>query len=89
MKYFIAVLILTLILILITIQLINDNHYVDDKTKHIIGIILLDREITPNNEYRILYEIHYSDGTISHEWKYVDYNDFIDLWEENRYEKND
>lgn len=86
----IGIIILVCIMIFATLSIVYDNNkYADDETQVTISQIkLLDRHITIDNEYEILYEIKYTNGLSLQVWKQVDYNDYITLWEENRYDES-
>ena len=68
---------------------IYDNNNYNDETQAIISQVkLLDRDITIDNKYEILYSITYTNGLTLQVWREVNYNDYITLWEENRYDEN-
>lgn len=85
----IGIIVLVCLMILATLSLIYDNNNYNDETQASISQVkLLDRHITIDNKYEILYSITYTNGLTLQVWKEVNYNDYITLWEENRYDEN-
>lgn len=85
----IGIIILTLCIIFACISFIYDNNNYNDETQASISQVkLLDRHITIDNEYEILYSITYTNGLALQVWHEVNYNDYITLWEENRYDES-
>lgn len=85
----IGIIVLVCLMIFATLSLIYDNNNYNDETQATISQIkLLDRHITDDNKYEILYEIKYTNGLSLQVWKQVEYNDYITLWEENRYDES-
>lgn len=66
----------------------EENNQTQDEIVQISNVKLLDRHITNDNKYEILYSITYTNGLSLQVWKQVDYNDYITLWEENRYDES-
>ena len=83
----IGIIILTLCMVFACISLIHDTNNCTEETT-ISDVKLLDRNITIDNKYEILYSIEYSNGISVQLWKEVDFNDYISLWEENKYDEN-
>ncbi len=76
-------------MVLIVLNIMYDNTNNIEETEVIISDIkLLDRHITADNKYEILYNIEYSNGISVQVWKEVDFNDYISLWEDNKYDEN-
>lgn len=96
MKYYLlniffvfGIIILASIMVLALISFVyEENANIDETQTTITQVKLLDRHITIDNEYEILYAITYSNGLTLQVWKQVNYNDYIDLWEENKYDEN-
>lgn len=96
MKYYLlniffvfGIIILASIMVLALISFVyEENANIDETETTITQIKLLDRHITLDNEYEILYSITYSNGLTLQVWKQVNYNDYIELWEENKYDEN-
>lgn len=96
MKYYLlniffvfGIIVLASIMVLVLISFVHEENAIIDETQTTITQVkLLDRHITIDNEYEILYGITYSNGLTLQVWKQVNYNDYITLWEENRYDEN-
>lgn len=85
----IGIVFLVCIMIFATMSLVYDNNNYNDETQASISQVkLLDRHITIGNKYEILYSITYTNGLILQVWHEVNYNDYITLWEENRYDES-
>ena len=48
----------------------------------VIGTEIIDRRITADNTYELLYKTTYSNGLSVSQWHEVDWDDYIRLWEE-------
>lgn len=48
----------------------------------VIGTEITDRRITSDDTYELLYKTTYSNGLSISEWREVDWDDYIRLWEE-------
>ena len=83
-----SILILVVIVIFTLFTYVEkENSNINESHNEIVQINLLDRIITNDNEYEILYEFKYDNGLSIQIWKQVDYNNYITLWEENRYDE--
>lgn len=84
-----GIIILVSIMLLALISFVyEENANIEETQTTITQVKLLDRHITIDNKYEILYSIEYSNGISVQVWKEVDFNDYIALWEENKYDEN-
>lgn len=95
MKYYLlniffvfSIIILASIMVFAVISFVYEENNIEETQSSIAQVKLLDRHITIDNEYEILYAITYSNGLTLQVWKQVNYNDYIELWEGNKYDEN-